>query len=513
MPVFATGSPPEPGYRLLFEKAPEALLAVDRQNLRLLRASDAALRLLACERNQLQRYSLGDLLGSGETERIRDTAPGLSQEIKGCQLRDVGGNVSQRDLRVAAASEADVILISIQDGSVRAQMEDQLRQAQKMEALGMLSGGIAHDFNNLLTIISGYSQMLIASPQMTAERDVTAVEQILKASERAADLTRQLLAFSRRQTAQPKVLEINRIVDQTATMLTRLIGEDVELRIERGPDAGRIHADAGQIQQVLMNLAINSRDAMPQGGVLRIRTQNAQLGNDYVVTHIGAKPGSYVMVEVSDTGTGIDEATRARVFEPFFTTKPAGKGTGLGLSTVYGLVRQCGGSIDLSSQVGRGTTFRIYLPRVQDEATAELEAPAEPRGGHETILLVEDEEGVRRMVHVALERRGYKVLVAGSGIEGLRTAREHAGHIDLLISDMIMPQMNGREFAAQLLKERPGTRVLYISGYAGEALESAGALANEAPFLQKPFAPVVLTTKVREILDNGGLVGHAGHHS
>jgi CheY-like chemotaxis protein len=381
-----------------------------------------------------------------------------------------------------------------------------------MEALGMLAGGVAHDFNNLLTIISGYSQMLQASSHMTAERDKTAIEQVLRASERAADLTSQLLAFSRRQSIQPKTLEINRIVDQTATMLKRLIGEDIDLRIIKAPDAGRIHADAGQIQQMLLNLAINARDAMPGGGSMMIQTRHAELGSDYIGQHFGVRTGNYVLIEVADTGTGMDEATRSRVFEPFFTTKPQGKGTGLGLSTVYGIVRQCGGSIDLYTAPGHGTTFRVYLPQVQQAVNEERTEPREAPGGHETLLLVEDEEGVRKMVHAALERRGYHVLVAASGPEALEIARAHEGSIELLITDMIMPKMTGRELAHKLKETRPGTGVLYISGYAGNALQNAGTLASEAAFLQKPFAPVTLMARVRELLDGLNVeAGSAGH--
>jgi nitrogen-specific signal transduction histidine kinase/CheY-like chemotaxis protein len=399
------------------------------------------------------------------------------------------------------------MVLALHDASARGRLQEQLRQAQKMEALGMLAGGIAHDFNNLLTIISGYSQMLMASSHMSTERDRTAIEQVLKASQRAADLTGQLLAFSRRQNIQPKVLEVNQVVDQTATMLRRLIGEDIDLRIQKAPDAGRIHADAGQMQQMLINLVINSRDAMPEGGSLLIRTANAELGPDYIGQHLGVRPGSYVVLEVSDTGEGMDPATRKRIFEPFFTTKPPGKGTGLGLSTVYGIVRQCGGSIDLYTEPGHGTTFRVYLPRVINEARVTNEASEEqaerpePAGGHETILLVEDEEGVRRMVRIALERRGYRVLVAASGPEALAAARAHGSAIDMVVTDMIMPHMNGRELARRLLEERPGMAVLYMSGYAGNNLQASGALDDDMVFLQKPFAPGALTSRVRALLD------------
>jgi CheY-like chemotaxis protein len=362
-----------------------------------------------------------------------------------------------------------------------------------------------------LTIISGYTQMLLVSPHVTTERDRTALEQVLRASERAADLTSQLLAFSRRQTIQPRVIEINRVVDQTVSMLRRLIGEDIELRIDKAADAGRIHADAAQIQQVLLNLVINARDAMPAGGTLIIRTHNADFApGPNPRQH--AKRGGYVVLEIADTGTGMDSATRQRIFEPFFTTKPEGKGTGLGLSTVYAIVKQAKGLIDFNTVVSEGTTFRVYLPRVRNELVEEPAANLEPAGGHETVLLVEDEEGVRRAVHSALERRGYHVLVAASGPEALDLSRSHQGPIDLLISDVVMPQMNGRELAKTLTGERPHIAVMFISGYPGDTLQSKGALAAEAVFLPKPFTPAALTTMVRQILDRRGKGRESTHN-
>jgi nitrogen-specific signal transduction histidine kinase len=390
--------------------------------------------------------------------------------------------------------------LALQDGTGRACRPDQIRQSQKMEAMGMLAGGIAHDFNNLLTIIAGYSQMLQSSGQLKTERDRTALEQVLKACQRAADLTAQLLSFSRRQNAQPKVVDVGLIVNQTADMLRRLIGEDIELEIQAAPETGRTYADAGQVQQLLLNLAINSRDAMPEGGVLSIRIANVELGDSYAGQNFRVKPGRYVRVEVSDTGAGMDETTRKRVFEPFFTTKPQGKGTGLGLSTVYGIVSQCGGSIDLYSEPGHGTTFQIYLPLVQEEAAEDREVLHRTRGGNETLMLVEDEEGVRKMVRAALERCGYRVLLAASGPEALEIVRTHDGAIDLLITDMVMPKMNGRELARRLLEKRPGTPVLFISGYLDTQFDPSDGNSPPA-FMQKPFAPYELTARVREMLD------------
>jgi signal transduction histidine kinase/ActR/RegA family two-component response regulator len=487
-------------YKDLFEKAPEALLAVDAATLEISAANDYALNFLALDRAGLQVKNLREIVTSKDLDRIEKALRESLANIESCFILDSRGGVHETDISARPAPKG-VVVLALHDASARGRLQEQLRQAQKMEALGMLAGGIAHDFNNLLTIISGYSQMLMASSHMSTERDRTAIEQVLKASQRAADLTGQLLAFSRRQNIQPKILEVNQVVDQTATMLLRLIGEDIDLRIQKAPDAGRIHADAGQIEQMLINLAINSRDAMPQGGSLLVRTANAELGPDYIGQHLGVRPGSYVIFEVSDTGAGMDTATRKRIFEPFFTTKPQGKGTGLGLSTVYGIVRQCGGSIDLYTEPGHGTTFRVYLPRVTNEASEEPVEEPEPTGGHETILLVEDEEGVRRMVRAALERRGYRVLVAASGPEAIAASRAHGGPIDIVVTDMIMPQMNGRELARRLLEERPGMAVLYMSGYAGNNLQASGALDDDMVFLQKPFAPGALTARVRALLD------------
>jgi PAS domain S-box-containing protein len=487
---------------LFFENAPAALIAVDAESLRVIAANERALHFLGHTTEGIASVSLQDLLPPAELERVAEVLLGNSSfgEIQNSKILDSTGPLRESDLCINRLSSDHLILFSIQDATARGRIEEQLRQSQKMEALGMLAGGIAHDFNNLLTIISGYSQMLQVS-RTTSERDRTALEQVLKACERAADLTAQLLAFSRRQTIQPRVLDVNLLVDQTAALLRRLIGEDIDLRFKKSPDAVRVRADAGQIQQMLLNLAINARDAMPGGGTLLIQTRDVELGNNYIGQHLGVKPGKYVLLEVADTGMGMDEVTRRHVFEPFFTTKAAGKGTGLGLSTVYGIVKQFGGSIDLYTEPGHGATFRVYLPSVEAAVGAEPSHPPEVRGGNETVLLVEDEEGVRKMVRAALERCGYTVLVAASGPEALEASRGHEGSIGVLITDMVMRGMNGRELAVALADERPETAILYMSGYPGDTLQTTGALTGEADFLQKPFAPIVLTAKVREILD------------
>jgi signal transduction histidine kinase/CheY-like chemotaxis protein len=499
---------------LFFEKAPVALIAIEADSLHVAAANEKALSFLGYSGKDVSRIALKDLLAPIDLERVAELLVGNSPagELLNCQIRDAQGGFRETDIAVNRLAADGVILFAVQDASARGRVEEQLRQSQKMEALGLLAGGIAHDFNNLLTIISGYSQMLQIS-RSASERDRTALEQVLKASERAADLTAQLLAFSRRQSIQPRVLNVNRLVDQTAELLSRLIGENIDLRVRKADDAGSIHADPAQIQQMLLNLAINARDAMPHGGTIFIQTRAVDLGAGYIGQHFGVRPGKYVLLEVADTGTGMDEATRRRAFEPFFTTKPVGKGTGLGLSTVYGIVKQFGGSIDLYTESGQGATFRVYLPRVEETAGEEPREPAEERGGHETLLLVEDEEGVRRMVLAALERCGYHVLVAGSGGEALDVARAHHGPIHILLTDMVMPRMNGRELAEKLLQERPSTAVLYMSGYPGDALQCTGALGGREEFLQKPFAPIVLTAKVREILDRMKNGTDAAHHS
>ena len=382
--------------------------------------------------------------------------------------------------------------------------EAQLRQAQKMEAVGRLAGGVAHDFNNLLTVIRGYSELLLGrlAPTDAMRKDM---EEIKKAADRASGLTRQLLAFSRRQFIAPKVLDLNALVSNMDGMLRRLIGEDiVELCTELDSSVGAVKADPGQVEQVIMNLVVNARDAMPKGGRLTIQTKNVTIGQGARLDAVGVEPGSYVLLAVRDTGHGMDAETRSHLFEPFFTTKEKGKGTGLGLSTVYGIVKQSGGSISVESAPGRGTTFRIYLPRVEKEvpvAAGGFEA-IDPARGRETILLVEDEPAVRGLVHETLRLHGYTVLEARHGIEALLTSTKYVGPIHLLLTDVVMPQMSGPEVAEKLLTVRPGIKVLYMSGYPDHPVFDQGGVNRETGFLAKPFSPHVLAQKVREILDS-----------
>ncbi len=388
------------------------------------------------------------------------------------------------------------------DITERLELETQLRQVQKMEAIGRLAGGIAHDFNNLLTVINGYST-LVASRLGQDDAARQNVEEIRKAGERASALTRQLLAFSRRQVLQPRVLDLNEIINGTASMLRRLISEDIDLVVHLDPALGRVRADASQIEQVILNLAVNARDAMPRGGKLTLETLNVEIDEAYARGHLGARPGHYVMLRVSDTGVGMDAETRARLFEPFFTTKEQGKGTGLGLATVYGIVKQSAGNIWVDSEPERGATFKILLPRVQDEvekAAPETAAPAPPEG-KETILLVEDEPVVRELCSEVLAQHGYTVLAAGDSEEARRLCESRRGDIDLLLTDVVMPRMGGHELAQRLASLCPQMRVLLMSGYSADANRNGGVLDPDLAFLQKPFTPDVLARKVREVLD------------
>lgn len=379
--------------------------------------------------------------------------------------------------------------------------EEQLRQAQKMEAVGKLAGGVAHDFNNLLTVINGHAALSLRRlrPEDPLYRKLEAINE---AGERAASLTRQLLAFSRKQIMQPEVLDLNKVIFETNKMLQRLIGEDIDLLIGLTPDLGKVKADPGQIEQVLMNLSVNARDAMPKGGKVTIETQNVYIDEEYSSRHLSVRPGRYVMLAVSDTGCGMDAATQQRIFEPFFTTKETGKGTGLGLSTVYGIVKQSGGNVWVYSEVGQGTTFKIYLPCVDSHAEEfkSIIDDAQATPGTETVLLVEDEEMVRNMTREILQESGYQVLEAKHGDEALLVSERHNGPIHLMLSDVVMPRMSGRELAEQLSPTRTEMKVLYMSGYTDDAIVHHGVLDEGMAFIEKPFTPHALTRKLREVL-------------
>lgn len=383
-------------------------------------------------------------------------------------------------------------------------LEDQFRQAQKMEAVGRLAGGVAHDFNNLLMVISGYTEVLLEHLEQDASLHAKA-EAVQQAAERATTLTRQLLAFSRRQLLELKVVDLNTIISDMERLLTPLIGETIQLSTELSPALGRTRADAGQLEQVLMNLVVNAKDAMPAGGKIIIRTSNIELDNSYRREHTYIQPGPYIMLSVSDTGCGMDKETQSRIFEPFFTTKEKGKGTGLGLSTVYGIIKQSGGYVFAHSEVGHGTTFRIFLPRVEEPADckgAVNQARGEARGS-ETVLLVEDEESVRQLVRETLQSRGYSVIDAADGEQALAIASTQNA-IHLMITDVVMPGINGQELAKEILKTHPATKVLFLSGYAEDTIRQQ-ALPPGTAFLQKPFTLQTLLRKTREVLgDSSG---------
>jgi len=403
-----------------------------------------------------------------------------------------------------AARQVEYYETFVRDVTEQRRLQQQLVQVQKMEAVGRLAGGIAHDFNNLLTVITSYSDLLLEDlGKDDPKRDD--VQQVLKAADGAASLTRQLLAFSRQQVLAPRVVNLNAVVEGLQKILRRVIGEDVELAAVLAPDLGAVKADVGQLEQVLMNLTVNARDAMPTGGKLTIETANVEHEPEYALEREAAAVGRFVMLAVTDTGVGMDEATKAKIFEPFFTTKEAGKGTGLGLATVYGIVNQSGGFIWVYSEPGNGTSFKIYLPRIDApvEGVKTAGSVSVPRGT-ETVLLVEDAAAVRAVAKQVLERQGYTVLEAPDGDVALHVAQKHRGPIHLLLTDVVMPVLSGRPLAEQLARVRPDMKVLYASGYTDDSVVRHGILEAGTAYLQKPFTPDSLARKVREVLDAPG---------
>ena len=393
------------------------------------------------------------------------------------------------------------IVVNLRDITDQKQLEEQLRQAQKMEAVGQLAGGVAHDFNNLLTVIQVSTEFLLERLSADDPGRDDAME-IRQSAHRAAALTRQLLAFSRRQVLRPRALDLNATVSDMGRLLERLIADDIRVLLDLGDDLGSVMADPGQIEQVLMNLAVNARDSMPEGGRLTIGTANADLDVHYKHTHAVVPPGAYVMLTVSDTGHGMDSATLERVFEPFFTTKSVGKGTGLGLSTVYGIVKQSGGFIWAYSEPGHGTTFKVCLPRIAETGSHDpVETHAASAGGGETLLLVEDADSVRAVSRRILERFGYTVLEANNGRAAVALASSFEGRIHALVTDAVMPEMGGRDLAEALRRARPDVRVLYMSGFTDDDMIRRGILAPGSSFLEKPFSAQSLGHAVREMLD------------
>jgi len=429
---------------------------------------------------------------SGKPETgIRRLPDGRTFELRSVPIRDEDGKV------------ASVVEVG-RDITELKRLEEQLLQVHRLEAVGRLAGGVAHDFNNLLTVITGYSELLL-SRMGPHDRGRVEAEEIQKAGNRAAALTRQLLAFSRRQVLQPEVLDLNRVLRELETMLRRLIGEDIDLVTSLAPGLGKVKVDPGQIEQVVVNLVVNARDAMPDGGELTIRTASLDVGPEAARAEEAFPPGSYVLLEVRDTGGGMDPETVANIFEPFFTTKEQGKGTGLGLATVYGIVKQSGGHISVRSEPGKGATFQVLLPRIAEPAPEAAAAPSLTASarGQETILLVEDAEGLRVLVREILERKGYTVLEAAQGADAVRLSSAYPGAIDLILTDVVMPGMSGRELCARLTPRHPGVRVIYMSGYPDDAIGRHGVPDPATAYVQKPFTAEALERKVREVLDAG----------
>jgi PAS domain S-box-containing protein len=502
----------EERYRRLFESIPSPMWVCDLDSLAFLAVNDAAVQRYGYSREEFRALTICDirppedvpaLLRNVATAREKDSAEVTQAGV----WRHVKKDGTAFDVEITSHAVAwdgrRAQLILAIDVTERKALEAQLRQAQKMEAVGRLAGGLAHDFNNLLTAILGYSHLALRrlGDRTELRREI---EEIGKAGERAAALTAQLLAFSRKQVLQTRVLDLNVIVRDMDKMLRRLIGEDVDLVACLGSELGRIRADPGQVEQVLLNLAVNARDAMPRGGKLTIETANVELGATYAMTHPVMKtPGRYVLLAVSDNGCGMDAETQSHIFEPFFTTKEAGKGTGLGLATVYGIVKQSGGYIWVYSEPGQGTSFKIYLPRTESEAErlSTVPVPVPFVRGSETVLLVEDEDALRALARQVLEESGYRVLEARRAEEGLLIARGHQDRIHLLLTDVVMPGASGPRLAEQMIEIHPQARVVYMSGYTDGAVVNHGLLEAGAAFLQKPFTPQALAAKVREVLD------------
>jgi two-component system cell cycle sensor histidine kinase/response regulator CckA len=493
-------------FRLLFNNNPLPTFVIDQETLRFLEVNDAAIQQYGYSLAEFREMTALEIRPEAERakyiEHVRqshDDGPHTGH----WQHRKKDGKIFQVEI---ISHELDysgrrVRLVVAQDTSERHLLEQQLRQSQKMEAVGRLAGGIAHDFNNLLMVIKGHTELLL-NVLPPAEQYSRKIEQIERAADRASALTRQLLAFSRLQVLQPRVMNLNVVVDDMGRLLPRMIGEDVELLIRTTEDLGAIRADASQMEQVIMNLAVNARDAMPGGGKLLIETSNAELDSAYNTRHPIVRQGQYVLLAVSDTGTGMNAETQAHIFEPFFTTKAQGKGTGLGLATVYGIVKQSGGFIWVYSELGRGTSFKIYLPRVDQPVECVSPAPSvsEVPGGSATILLTEDEQDVREVARQFLESGGYAVIEARDGAEALGFVHKHEGAINLLVTDMVMPGMTGLELAARMKEKRPGLRILYMSGYSDRAAAESLQSDPSMRLLTKPFSRWALLRAVHELL-------------
>jgi PAS domain S-box-containing protein len=494
----------EDTYRHLFEKNPHPMWLHDAESLQFLAVNRAAIDQYGYTREEFLAMTVRDLHEPGNRPSSRAAAHGTAQYRATARHRTKDGRTLDVDVRGTLVTwrRRIVRLVLVDDITNRRHLEDQLRQSQRMEAVGQLAGGIAHDFNNLLTVINGYAELLEGT---VAQSEGPLVAEISRAALRAAELTQQLLAFSRRQRLEPRVLHVSDVLGELAPMLRRLIGESIDLRTV-ATEKGNVKTDPGQLQQVIMNLAINARDAMKNGGRLTIETADVVLDAAYVARRGVVEPGQYVMLAVTDTGHGMDAATADRVFEPFFTTKPKGQGTGLGLSTAYGIVKQSGGYVWVYSEEGRGTTFKIYLPRTTEALESPQPPGPDPRafGGSETILLVEDEGALRALAARVLAHAGYIVHSMGDPAAAARFVHEHTSPIDLLVTDVVMPGMSGCALADELRSMQPQAQVMFMSGYTDNALAHQGLVAAGTPFLQKPFRPDALMRKVRETLDQRG---------
>jgi hypothetical protein len=494
----------------LLESASQAIVSIDRGG-RIVLANRRAEEIFGYSGEELLGARIEMLLPESKRpahsrdrdnffDRPRTRPMGIGMDLSG--RRKDGSEVPvEVSLSYIEVDEGVFAIAFVSDISQRKRLEEQLLHAQKMEAVGRLAGGVAHDFNNMLTVISGYNRMIL-DELSTLDPLRGYAEEILKAADRAAALTNQLLAFSRRQIMLPRVINVNAVLIQTQKMLQRLIGEDIELILNLGVDVGNIKADPGHVEQAIVNLAVNARDAMPMGGHLRIETSNVILDEHYARTHMGVKPGEFTMIAVSDDGHGMDAETRRHIFEPFFTTKEKGKGTGLGLATVYGIVKQTGGDIWVYSEPGQGTTFKLYFPLVKEPLADASGGDAMPtkRSGGETVLVVEDETAVRELTVRILQQLGYTILTASSGAEALEISQSHDGHIDLLLTDVVMPNMSGRQLADHLLASRPKTKVLFLSGYTENTVVHHGVLDPGVDFLPKPFSRETLSKKLRDVL-------------
>jgi two-component system cell cycle sensor histidine kinase/response regulator CckA len=493
----------------LLESATQAIISIDGRG-RIVLANQRAIELFGYSREELMNARIELLLPESRRSahtRQRDqylanpqTRPmGIGMDLAG-RRKDGTEFPVEIGLSYLTTPDGNFAIAFVTDISKRKELEQQLLHAQKMEAVGRLAGGVAHDFNNMLTVIAGYNRMILdeVSP-MDPLRGYA--EEILKASDRAAALTNQLLSFSRRQLLQPRVVEVKTIVQQVEKMLRRLIGEDIELLLQLSPDTCNIYVDPGQVEQILVNLVVNARDAMPLGGRVTIETGLAALDDTYARTHSGVKPGEFAMIAVTDTGHGMDAETRMHIFEPFFTTKPQGQGTGLGLATVYGIVKQSGGDIWVYSELQRGTTFKLYFPRVSSEPQSEApESDERLVHGSETIVLVEDEESVRNLTVKLLRQLGYRILIAANGEEALKIAKSHTDAIDLLLTDIVMPNMSGKQLSEEFLHVHPETAVLFVSGYTENTVVHHRVLEAGGEFLPKPFSREILAKKIREVL-------------